>query len=380
MVTQAPAGKAQQQIALRPFVTATKRRDLPVYDNTLTQSASTQTYPVFQVNPDGFLSALYIVVTATTSGNSANVAFNADAPFNVLQTIQFNDTGNNPVTGPMNGHDLYECIKFGGYSFSDDAKQSPVYSVTTGTGATGGSFTLVLRLPIEIVKRDGFGSVPNKSASATWKLNLTLAASTDVYSTPPTTLPSVRVQIQQRGYMDPNSTDAKGNPAAQAPPAVNTVQYWNKQDIVVNAGAMTNQKINSYNGYLRNLIFQLKDSNGSRQQGDSDFPAQFQLTYEVVQPINRLKTVWQHMIGESFGYTNAVETAGGRDYGVYPEWYTTDYGLKPGAETRFSYLPVTDATNLAMSGTIGGSGSHTLTVFTNYVVPSGDPRQMTGGK
>lgn len=378
MATNA-SGK-QQQIVMRPFITATKRRDLPTFDQTLTQTTSTQNYAVFQATPDGYLAALYIIVTCTTSGNSATVAFNADAPFNVIQTLLWTDPANNPLIGPMSGHDLYECIKFGGYSFSDDAKQSPVYSVTTGSGSTGGSFEFVLRLPIEIVKRDAFGSVPNKSGSATYKLNLTLAASTDVYSTAPTTLGTVRVQIQQKSYADPNSTDGKGNSAAQDPPAVNTFQYWNKQSIILNAGAMSNVRFNSFNGYARNLIFELRDSNNSRQQGDSDFPAIFQMVYETIMPINRLKESWKHMIGENFGYVNAVETAGGRDYGVYPEWYTTDYGLKPGAESRLGYLPITDATALNLYGTIGGSGSHTLNIFTNYVLPSGDPRAMSGGK
>lgn len=372
---------AQQAIPLRPFITGTKRRDQPTYDVTQTLTTGQQKLATYNLFPDGFTAAMYLMVTGTTASNAATVVFNQDAPFNVIASIIFSDTGSNQIIGSMTGHDLYECIKFGGYSFSDDAKTSPVYSATAGVGAgLGGSFTFCLRLPIEIVHRDAFGAVPNKSASATFKLDITLAASTDVYTTAPTSQPSVRVQIQQVGYMDPNPTDSKGNPSAQAPPAVNTLQYWVKQDLAVNPGTITNQKLNTYNGYLRNLVFQLRDSTGSRQQGDADFPTTFQMIYETVTPIMRLKNVWQHMIGENFGYNAAVETAGGRDYGIYPEWYNQDFGQKPGYENRFGYLPVSDSTNLAVSGTIGGSGSHTLTVFTNYVVPSGDPRQMTNGK
>lgn len=376
----APAGatKGKQPVIVRPFVAGTRRVDKQTYDQTKTVTAATQTYPTYECDPNGFLEGLYILVECTTATNAATVAFNADAPLNALDTVQLNDTNNKPILGPMNGHDLYECIKHGGYSFQDDAKSSPIYSVTTGAGSTGGSFTFILNLPVEIVQRDGLGSLPNKSSSATFDLNLTLAASATIYSTAPTAAGTVRIRVQQYGWMDPNSTDMRGNAVNQNPPGVQTTQYWMKQTYTLASGQI-NQRLAGIDSMVRNLIFQLTDSVNSRSQGDSDFPDPFTLLYETAIPVARLRTVWRHMIGEDYGYTAAAESASGRDNGVYPLPFNLDFTAKPGWETRLGYLPVSSSTTLAVSGTIGGSGLHTLTVFVNKIVPAnGDPMVLTG--
>lgn len=378
--TKGADAKSAAPMASRPFIVGTREVDKSIYDQTRTTTTTTQRLDTYELDTDGFTSALYILVEGTTAANAATVTFAADGPFNALDTVQFSDTSNKAILGPMGGHDLYEIIKYGGYCFSDDAKESPIYAATTGSGATGGSFTFVLRLPIEIVHRDALGALLNKSASAVYKLDLTLAATATIYGTPPTSAPSVRTRIQQFGWMDPNATDIRGNQVSQAPPALNTVQFWDKQTYTVNSGAI-NLKLNTFSGLVRNLIFEQRDENQSRQQGDSEFPDPFTFQYETSLPVQRIRNIWRHKIGEDFGYKNAVETAGGRDYGVYPLPYNKDFGLKPGAESRFGYLPVSSATSLMAKGTIGGSGANSLNVFVNYVVPAnGDPRALTGGR
>lgn len=374
--------QAQQAAAAarRPFITGSRIADKQTYDQTRTLTASSQRLPTYDLDTDGFTAGMYVLVNATTSGNAASVTMSANGPFNVIDSITFADTSNNPILGPMSGYDLYVAVKYGGYSFVDDAKQSPIYSVTTGSGGTGGSFTFVLLVPIEVVHRDALGSLLNKSASAVFKLDVTLAASAVPYGTAPTSPPSVRVRIQQFGWMDPNATDLKGNPVAQQPPALNTVQYWDKQTYTLNAGSVA-QRLQTFDGLVRNIIFILTDSTGSRTQGDADFPDPFLLQYETSQPIQRLRDIWRHMIGQHYGYTAAADAAGGRDSGVYPETYCRDFGLKPGAESRLGYLPVSAATAMRVQGTIGGAGAHTLTCLINYVVPAGgDVRSIAGGR
>jgi hypothetical protein len=379
------AGKQQQAqqaqaAARRPFITGSRVIDKQTYDQTKTLTTSTQRLPTYELDTDGYTAGLYVYVQCTTAANAAAVTFAADGPSNAIDTITFSDTSNNPIVGPMGGHDLQTAVKYGGYSFVDDIRQSPVYSATTGAGATGGSFAIPFLLPIEIVHRDSLGALLNKSASAVFKLDITLAANATIYTVAPTTPGSVRVRIQQYGWMDPNATDLKGNPVAQNPPALNTVQYWDKQTYTLNAGSIA-QRLQTFDGMVRNIIFELRDSTGSRQQGDSDFPDPFLLQYETAQPIQRVRDIWRHMIGQHFGYVAAVETAGGRDYGTYPETYCRDFGLKPGAESRLGYLPVSAATALRVQGTIGGTGSHTLTCLINYVVPAGgDVKAIAGNR
>ncbi|MER6059480.1 hypothetical protein [Streptomyces albidoflavus] len=374
------AAQQAQAAARRPFITGSRVIDKQTYDQTRTLNASTQRLPTYELDTDGFTAGMYLLVDVVTAGNSAAVTFAADGPFNVLDTVTFADTSNNPILGPMSGHDLYVAVKYGGYSFVDDAKQSPIYRAVTGTGATGGSTTFALLVPIEIVHRDALGALVNKSASAVFKLDITLAANATVYGTAPTNPGSARVRIQQYGWMDPNATDLRGNPVAQQPPALNSVQYWDKQTYTLASGSVS-QRLQTFDGLVRNVIFELRDSTGSRAQGDSDFPDPFTLQYETATPIQRVKAIWQHQIGQHFGYTGTADGPGGRDLGTYPETYCRDFGLKPGAESRLGYLPVSAATALRVQGSIGGTGVHTLTALVNYVVPAGgDVRAIAGNR
>lgn len=381
--TQAPPKGGQQQgkgapVVMRPFVAGTRRGDKSTYDQTRTLIAGTQDLPTYECDPNGFLGGLYLLVEATTASNAATVAFKQDGPFCVIDTITFNDTNNKQILGPLGGHDLYLIGKYGGYHFSDDAKQSSQYFATTGSGGTGGSFTFILHVPIEVAKRDALGALPNKSSSATFDVNIRLAPIANVYSTAPTNPASVRLRIQQYGWMDPNATDLRGNAVSQNPPAVQTTQYWQKQSYTINAGALS-QRLIGIDGLVRALIFILRDSNGDRTQGDADFPDPMAMQYETATPLNRLRTIWRDMICREYGYNATVETAGGRDSGVYPEIYMQDFGPKPGYETRLGYLPFSSATTATLTGSISGTGAHSLTVLVNKIIPAGgDPMALTG--
>lgn len=369
-------GKAP--VLVRPFVAGTRRVDKSTYDESKVLNASTQDMRTYECDPNGFLRGAYILVTCVTAGNAAAVTFAANGPFNVIDTITFNDTNNKPLVGPLTGWDLMVAVKYGGYAFQDDPKLSPVYSATTGAGATGGSFTFVLLVPVEIVAREGLGSLPNKSASSTFDISIRLASSTTPYGVAPTNPGTVRVRIQQYGWMDPNATDMKGNQVRQNPPGVQTTQYWSKQTYALNAGAIST-RLQGIDSMVRNIVFIL-DAAGSRTTGDANFPDPFTLLYETSLPIQRIRDIWRHMIGAQYGYNGTTPDVGGaRDYGVYPESFCHDFNGKPGYETRLNYLPVSSATTLNVSGTIGGAGAHTLTVLINKIVPAnGNPLVLTG--
>jgi hypothetical protein len=382
--TAVKGDKGQQVITMRPFITGTRTIDRAIYDNTTTQLANPVKLPTYALDTDGFTSLMYVVIEATTAANAATVALKEDAPFSAILSLQFSDTNNKPILGPVTGHDLYLINKYGGYGFNDDAKNSPNFSVTTGSGATGGSFVFVLRVPIEIVHRDGFGSLLNKSASAVYKLDITLAGSADVYSTAPTNLPSIRTRIQQVGWMDSDQQDVYKNPADPNPPALNSIQYWDKQTLVVGTGSM-NQQLNTFSGLVRNLIFELRTSTGTRSE--NDLPDPFELHYDKTVPVSRIQRAWKEMMSIDYGYSGGTETNTGAltlDRGVRALPFTRDYGLKPGAESRFGYLPVTSATSLVMRGSVGStdsSSAHTFNVFVNYVWPAnGDPKSITPGQ
>lgn len=363
--------------AARAFRIGVQSHDEINYDDTRATTTSTQDLPVLNIPPAGFLRHLYLDVQGTTAGNAATVTFGANAPFNVIDSVTLEDVNSAPIVGPLNGYDLYLVNKYGGYTFSDDPKSQPTYAATTGAGATGGSFAFILRVPIEIVNRDALGALPNKSGTSMFKLRTRLAATATIYGVAPTAAPSIRTRVQQVSWWDPDETDLKGRPQAQNPPGVQTTSYWSKSVMTINAGQIR-QPLERVGYLIRNLIFVLQDSTLSRTVGETDFPDPLTIQFEANILITRLKRVWQHMITQNYAYINAIDTAEGRDSGVFVEPFCLDFGLKPGADTRRGYLSTSSAARLEVQGTIGGSGAHTLTIITNDVAPgNGDDAQIT---
>jgi hypothetical protein len=373
------------------------------YDETRTLLTSTIDLPVLQIPPAGFLQDIYILAQYTVAGNAvATVAVSEDYPFNLFDTITFEDVNNAPIVGPFTGWDVYVINKYGGYAFVDDARLSPVYRLDTltGTNASASSAAFVLHIPVELVQRDALGALPNKSGTAMFKLRMRLAASGTVYSTPPTTLGSMRVRVQQADWWEPDAHDLKGRPLAQQPPAVQTTQYWSKVDYTVNAGSIR-QKFDRVGYLVRNYIVVLRDSSASskRVNGEANFPDPFILRVEGNTLVTRLRDVWRHRIAAD-GYIGA--TPGGsatstpvsvgdnysgaslgvpaKDNGVYVLPFCKDFCHLPGWETRRGYFETSSAARIEAQGTIGGGGTspYTLTIITNDVAPAnGDDAMLT---
>lgn len=359
----------------RTGVYATEDND---YDNTVTMTTGVVAYPNYTLSPNDWLKGLWFLFECTTASNSANVAYQADGPFSAIDHVTFKDVGNREVFGPVTGYDWLTVMKFGGYFEIGDPRSDIVYSATTGSGGTGGSFTMCMYLPIEVVNRDSLGLIANKSSSSTYKVEVSLAASTSVYSTSPTTLGSVRLRIVEDGYTEPMGADDRGRPFAQAPVAVGSMQYWASENQTLASGTAKNMQTNGIGYSIRNIIFKLVDSNSTRSQGDSDWPDPVTITFGKVQLFQRYKKLWLSKMAKSYGLTSAsTDVSLGRENGVYPVWFTRDFGFKPGEELRNGYLTTKPGNVLQWSGTIGGSGTHTLYTLTNYIVPpANDPAAL----
>lgn len=370
----APAQEAKKErkaIPLRPFKVGAQQVDDEPFERTVTTTANAQPLDQYNVPSSAFLEEIELYVRATTAANAANVTFAEDGPWKVIATLNFLDTGNSDIITQITGWDLYVINKYGGYKFSDDPKASPLYSATTGAGATGGSFAFMLRIPIELVPRDALGPLPNKSASTPFKVKITVSNTAGIYGTPPTAAPSVLFRFVPVSYWEPTPDDGSGNPVAQQPPAMNTTAFWNTTPYTINAGSFSQQLDNAVGYPLRNLIFVLRDGSGSRATGETDFPDPFKLQMQSNIIVNRLKVNWQDRIAKDYAYIGAVSDAVNcKDNGVYVLPFNRDFGPKPGWENRRSYLRTTDGMRLEAKGTIGGSGAHTLTVFANYVSPA----------
>jgi predicted small secreted protein len=380
---QAKGGKAAPVVQQRPFVTGTRTLETEVYSQTVTQTAATQVLTPYEFQVDGYVSGALIRVTATTAGNGAATAFVADGPFSILQSVILEDIGGKQILGPLSGWQLYVLNRFGGFVFQADAKANGVYTVTTGAGATGGSYRFVLRVPIQVRRRDAMGSLPNRNASATFKLKMTINTSASVYSVAPTNAASVNVQVQQHGWATSDNRDYKGNAVSATPNGVGSLLYTDVETIQLSAGGF-NQRMATFGGLLRVLIFELRDNAGSRAQGETDWPSLFEIEVDKVKMYSRSPVTWETFMSEDWGLNATAESVTATNTkpdGIYVLHWLDDFGLAPGAENGFRYQPITPSTAVQLIGTIGGAGAHTLSITKNYLSPvNDDPRQLTGGR
>lgn len=370
-------------VSARSFLSGTQKiYEGGDYDNSIVQpTTGPADMPSWQVQPTGFLAEEWLLFEMTTATNAATVAFAANGPFNIINSMELDDVNSEPIFGPFDGWTA-ACVtnKFGAYGFSADPRSSAIYYATTGAGGTGGSFRFAIRVPLELVQRDALGSVPSESNTASLTLRINIAPTSVVYTTAPTNPGTLRVRGLQRAYWPPKSVDQKtGRPFQQTPPLVNTTQYWSRGSTTVNTGTINQQLAGAWLGYpIRNYCLELLDASGTRAGGDANWPDPFTLKYEGNLLVNALvKKLWERQMGEDYGYqassgaSPSKDVPGGLENGLYVIPFNKDFLLSPGAETRREYLPTRTGSTIAAIGTLGGSGAQTIMSIVNYVAAAG---------
>lgn len=372
MATAAPAkpGTKQQAPQQQPFRAGTQPTVAATgYSQSLTPGASSQQYPMWQIPPSNILRCIYLEVSCTTSSNSASVAFAGDAPFNALQTVNFADAGGTSIVGSFDGYTLAMVQKYGGYTNNPDPRANAVYKATTGSSGSGGSFSYVVRIPVEVVSRTAIGSLQNQTTNSPFTLQLTLNTSSAIYSTAPTTLAAVTVTGWVGGYWQ-----GQNAAASPTPKAYGTTSYHNRASYPALDGSMTVQfgPIGLGNPW-RNLLFLNYATGGARS--DSDFPTSVQLTFRGNNLLQTDQNLWKWMMSEAYGFTGATQDAAlGLDTGVYVVPFDQDFGLEPGAETGAGYLQTNVGDSVQFIGTFGASS--TLYTVINFLAVKGATTQV----
>ena len=172
----ADAGKAKGAAPmLRPFFPGSLDLETHTYVQTNALTTSQIALPTFYPKTNGYLCDLWISIsTNATPNTNAAVAFNEDYPARVIQVFQLSDTGGQPILGPMTGWELAMFVKWGGFSFSDDYRDSQTYTATTGTSTAGGFFKMILHVPVQFVRREPLGPLPNTNSNNAYAVDITL--------------------------------------------------------------------------------------------------------------------------------------------------------------------------------------------------------------
>lgn len=357
-----------------PFIRASAQHREPAgIDVSRLLTGSDQDLGVFDIPAYGYVRSIVLLVT-TTGGSGGGAVAAEDSPWNVLKNLALTEPNGAVISQFNSGHSLYLANKWGGYRFAAgaDPKRSPVFSAVN---ATTGGFAFLVRIPVELNLRDGLGSLPNQNAAATFKLRATLAASTQVYSTPPvTTLPTVRVRAYIEAWDQPEPGSAGGTNQI-TPPAMNTTQFWSEQIYNVSAGQQT-IRLTRVGNYLRNLIMVYRRAGTSRANGHTDMADPTTL-YLDTRPLDIVeRNNWLNQMFERTGHGGAVgatlpanDAASGLDNGVFVYDFMHEFDGSLGQENRDLWLPTLGSTRLEIQGSFANTG--TLSVLTNDVAVAG---------
>lgn len=346
-----------------PFPVGVYESGVQDYEQALTQTAAPQQFPVWNISPTGWLRGLWFEVTITTAGNAATVVFNPDPTaggFSGIQKVVLYDLGGETVQS-YSGYEWLVINKFGGYFEVGDPRADLTFSQTAGAGATGGSAAYMLYLPLEAVARDGLGIVQNESKPG-WKVELWADSSAQTYSTAPTTLGSIRVKGYPDSYTEPAAAAPNGRPFAQTPPLPGSLQYWKSENNGLPSGNAKYDLTNGIGFPIRNIIYYARGAGDSlRATGDTNWANPATLLIGNINYFTRSKNLWISKMSKAYGLASvgatvpAVDTAQGRENGVYPVWLTADMSAHPGDELRFKYIDTQVNSLVRITGSFGAA-------------------------
>lgn len=403
--TKAPAKSGQQQqVQPRSFLVGTQEViEGQDYDQTVNVYGAS--FQPWAFTATGWLKGIWLDFLITVAGNAVvTVAATENYPFNILGNIQLNDINNEAIFGPFDSYVAMLVNKYGGYYNAEDPATAATYYrvALTGTNAAAASAHFNLWIPLEIVRRDPIGPVASVNNTAALTLVMTMNTSANLFSTPPTSAPSVRIRGTQVFYWEPKKADKQGRPISGRPLAAGTTQYWTLGNLLL-AGGTNNQQLNTGLGYpWRNYLFMLVRSAGTRANGELDWPDPLiGLKFEANMLYSQYqKVLWNTLMAKDYGYRNtnlqqttpadarfadvaavgtqATFTEPGLETGVKVVNWNKDFAFnKPGSETRRTYLVTSPGSNWIFNGSLGNAG--TLYSLVNYVAPAQGDKENTFG-
>jgi hypothetical protein len=274
---------------------------------------------------------------------------------------------------PIDGYALYLFNKYGALSEDPpfcDPRQSPLFTTTPGVGAgLGGSFGFSLRVPLEIDPETAFGSVASMASNKSLQLGLQVGPTSAVYSTAPTTPPTVQVTGYQAFWAQPKADNGRGVPQETTPFGNNSIMMWRVDTPAVTPGDKT-LKINNIGNVMRLILFVYRTAAGARTE--TDIPALHLLRLNNDEVMYLPDSLWKDDIASAYGYTGTTkDVATGLDTGVRPfHYFLSSCGKVRSSDTREQFLPTLDTTLLQYRGTSFGATMSTLQIFTNEIKPT----------
>lgn len=339
-------------VAMIPFTSAAHEHTEVAFDKTVEFTGATQQLGPFDVPAYGYFRHLLLNVETSTAG-SAEFVGAADYPFNIFQNIQINDVNGAPIFGPMDGYAALWCSIVGGYAGRPDPRVMPFFTVTTGVACQ-----FILRIPLEVSHRDGFGSLANQNAAAAYKVYLTLNTSVAIQTSAAKTAPKLRIRGFLEAWSLPNEKSQSGQVQAEAPPMLDSAQYHSYflKETANGANTVILPRVGSL---IRSLIIIARKANGERS--DKVFPNPAALEWDSRGMREDTQIMLQEFLSAS------VPELKTRDTGVFA--YPLDRSTKNtvGDDTPALWYPTAQSTRIQLRGVTEEAG--TWQIITNDVAP-----------
>jgi hypothetical protein len=380
----APAKKGATAPAV-PFPIASLRRSRGSFDTG--NLVAGQSTPAIEIPATGgYARWLQVEVTITTAANAAAVAFQADAPMNVLSFVEFLPPSGDPPIVPHTSYQLVLWNKYGAFStkppFSDPLS-APAWSATAGAGATGGSAYVTFRIPFEVDPGTGFCSITNSAANKSYLLNLTVNTSAAIYSTAPTNAPAFRVIGSIYYWDEPAANTRAGTSQVPGPLGLGSFSQLRLDQPPITAGDKY-IKVNNAGPVLRMLGVVLRTGAGVRvaNTATTDIPQLWDFVFNTRDRWLISDTMLMHDMALAYGYGQGyagtklvptlptVDGPKGLDNGVRFFPYFMEFGDIHPMHPRSQYQVTGDSTLTQIRGISFGANVGTMEILSNLIRPS----------
>jgi hypothetical protein len=341
--------KAAQRV-LRFVASAHEHREM-IHQESVTLGANTQSSSPSNIDVNAYGFIQHIVLQVSWTGGAGVLA--ADAPWNILQNVFLQDVNGAYFQYPIDGYSLLCENVYGAYDFRAD----PRIDGTFVSAATAGSYTI--RIPVEVTRHNGYGSLANQNAAATYKLGWTYNTFANVYSTA-TTAPTVTVTATLEAWTQPNSKSLKGKPQAQLPPLHGSTQQWSYYTKTITTGNNVVQ-FPRVGNTIRTIVIIARNSSGVRDDTVLPNTGQFSLNVD-----GRVLTSENLALRKSL-MSKMMENGSVVDTGVLVFYFNNSILGKVGDESSDLWLPTLQSTRLELVGTVGNGSGGTWEILTNDI-------------
>ncbi len=316
----------------------------------------------------GYLKGLWLTVTAV-AGTATTTTAAADAPYSVIQFIQFKDPWGTPIV-TLDGWALAQIVNpYSGQAGLLGAALPQNLPSFSAVSATTGAFQFKVYVPIEGTRGLGVISTGNASVLPTLFIQYAQAVPTVYSAQSGGTAPTLSLTVDMEYYdVDPT------NPVQ--PPQNGTTLQWSvaQGDTPIGQNSSTRIKLPHLGGYLTTLAILLRDASATNARTDAYLATGRIRLY--IDGIPQRDMSFVELVDEMFIVSGGVTRQTGLIVFSFKRSLSQlNLGL---LDTLEEALQATPGTQLELEMTPWGSGGtspYTANIYYGQFVPAGDLQQ-----